>query len=143
MKHNLLKALTFLIVLTLVLQACKKGGPDEPTDPSQASFDIYAAGREGYVAKYWKNGNAVILGTGSGASDANAMAISGGDVHVVGSEINPAGIYVAKYWKNGVAISLTDGSRNAFANDVFIQGNDVYIAGQELAPGKTTYQAKY
>lgn len=143
MKHHLRKALMLLITLAIVFPACKKRTTDETAPPEPSAFDIYAAGREGYVAKYWKNGKVVNLGSGTGSSDANAMAISGNDVHIAGFEINASGKYVAKYWKNGVSTSLTDGSRDAFANDIFIQGTDVYIAGQEIAPGKSTYQAKY
>jgi hypothetical protein len=141
MKIHVQRAFVFLIALT-TFSACKKKH-DDPIPPPSAPFDIYAAGREGYVAKYWKNGNAVTIGGSTGASDANAMVVAGADVHVAGFEINAAGRYVAKYWKNGVSTSLTDGTRDAFANDIFIQGNDVYVAGQEIAPGRSTYQAKY
>ncbi|MCX2473450.1 hypothetical protein OQZ33_03810 [Pedobacter sp. MC2016-05] len=140
MKQPIQYALLFLILITL-FTSCKKRSREDL--PDSAPFDIYAAGREGYVAKYWKNGNAITLGRGSGSSDANAMVVSGSDVHIAGYEINAAGKYVSKYWKNGTAISLTDGTRDAYANDIFIQGNDVYIAGQEIANGRTTYQAKY
>ena len=144
MKHHLRTALILLITLTIAFPACKKRTTDEPVAPPESSaFDIYAAGREGYVAKYWKNGKEVNLGNGTTSSDASAMAIAGNDVFIAGFEINASGKYVAKYWKNGVSSALTDGSRDAFANDIFIQGNDVYIAGQEIAPGKSTYQAKY
>mgnify|MGYP006214036029 FL=1 len=112
MSQHLRTALLFLITFSIALPACKKKTIDEPTPPDP--FDIYAAGREGYVAKYWKNGKAVNLGRAGVSSDANAMVIAGNDVHIAGYEVNASGKYVAKYWKNGVSTPLTDGSRDAF-----------------------------
>lgn len=111
------------------IQCSKNDDNDETSNPTEAT--VYSAGREGYKAKYWKNGNAVLLGQGSGSSDVRGMTVVGDDVHNVGFEINSNGKYVAKYWKNGVATDLTDGSRDAYANDIFISGNDVYIAGRK------------
>ena len=123
---------------------CRSSDDTNESDPANSNEPtVYAAGRENYKAKYWKNGTAVVLGKGAGSSDVNGMAIVGDDVYNVGFEINANGKYVAKYWKNGIATDLTDGSRDAYANDIFISGNDVYIAGQEMKPGETTYAAKY
>jgi hypothetical protein len=121
---------------------CRNNDNTDDTANSSEST-VYAAGREGYRAKYWKNETSVLLGQGTGSSDVYGMTIKGDDVHNVGYEINAAGKYVAKYWKNGIATNLTDGSRDAYANDIFISGNDIYIAGQEMKPGETTYEAKY
>lgn len=142
-----MKSLFYIASFTLftgiaVIQCRDSSGDiEDSTDP--AGPTVYAAGREDYKAKYWKNGKAVVLGKGSGSSDATGMAIVGDDVHVVGYERNSNGKYVARYWKNGVATDLTDGSRDAFANDIFISGNDIYIAGQEMKPGEATYAAMY
>ena len=133
---------SFVLFTGMTIVQCRdsSGDMEDTTDP--AGPIVYAAGREDYKAKYWKNGNAIALGKGAGSSDARGMAIVGEDVHVVGYEVNSTGKYVARYWKNGVATDLTDGSRNAFANDIFISGNDIYIAGQEMKPGEA-YVAKY
>ncbi len=134
---------SILLLLGLTAIQCSDTNRDDDDLTSSDRSTVYAAGREDYKAKYWKNGKPVPLGTGSGSSDATGMAVVGNDVHVVGYEINANGKYVAKYWKNGVATDLTDGSRDAFANDVFISGSDIYIAGQEMKPGETVYAAKY
>lgn len=134
---------SFLLFAGISAVQCQDGSGDMEDATDASGPIVYAAGREGNEAKYWKNGNAVALGKGSGGSDAKGMAIVGDDVHVVGYEVNSNGKYVARYWKNGVATDLTDGSRNAYANDIFISGNDIYIAGQEMKPGGVTYEAKY
>ena len=73
--------------------------------------DVYVAGWEGDyyspVAKYWKNGQAVTLGTSP--SFAWSIAIFGTDVYVAGG-IGGWGNSVAVYWKNGQAVSLPNGS---------------------------------
>ncbi|WP_294204117.1 hypothetical protein [Chryseobacterium sp. sg2396] len=133
-----------LLLLTGVatIQCRNNNGEDEDAINENAQT-IYAAGRENYKAKYWKNGTGISLGKSAGSSEVMDIAIAGNDVYTVGYEANAAGKYVARYWKNGVAVDLTDGSRDAFANGIFISGNDVYIAGQELKPGESTYAAKY
>lgn len=134
---------SFLLLTGITTIQCRDSNGDMEDATDASGPIVYAAGREDYKAMYWKNGNAVSLGKGSGSSDATGMAIVGDDVHVVGYEVNSNGKYVARYWKNGVATDLTDGSRDAFANDIFISGNDIYIAGQEMKPGEATYAAKY
>lgn len=103
--------------------------------------DIYAAGSfwngTVTVATYWKNGKSFKLTDGTKPAIANAIAVLGDDVYVVGIESNMVGnenagsIQIAKCWKNGVEIPLTDGKNYSEANDITIVGNDVYIAGKE------------
>lgn len=61
MKKQIQTALLFLTVI-ISFSACKKKSK-EPLPPETNRVDIYAAGREGNVAKYWKNGNPVTLGS--------------------------------------------------------------------------------
>jgi hypothetical protein len=74
--------------------------------------DVYVAGSENNVAKYWKNGQAITL---PGGTSASSIAIVGSDVYVAGYEYNGS-VSVAKYGKNGVAIPLTDGTKNCQCN---------------------------
>ncbi|HEX6848182.1 MAG TPA: PKD domain-containing protein [Chitinophagaceae bacterium] len=113
--------------------------------------DIYVAGtknelmRNDYSAKYWKNGQAVLLGDAAGAS---SIVVRGVDVYVAGWKWVPTGsgaIAVANYWKNGQAVSLSDGTKEAYANCMILSGSDIYVAGQEAASSMpySNYIAKY
>jgi hypothetical protein len=92
--------------------------------------------RHAYIAKYWKNGQAINLSDGTKYAHANSIVVVGSDVYVAGQEMNEANFYqaeyLAKYWKNGVAVSLTNGtSLGANAISIAVSGNDVYVAGHE------------
>jgi hypothetical protein len=99
------------------------GGGSESQPPLPAVTDVYTAGYElndagAQIAKYWKNGQARILGAGVNGSIANSIAVSGNDVYVAGLENNGTED-VAKYWKNGVPVELTDGTNRSYANSIF------------------------
>ncbi len=64
--------------------------------------DVYVAGYEGEVAKYWKNGVAVSLTDGTNKAQVDDITVYNGDVYIVGFEDNSSGIRVGKYWKNGL-----------------------------------------
>src|SRR5690242_13908134 len=102
------------LAATIFLQlfACKKGLVESKDDSllneskqrSSASIltthDIYVAGSEGGVAKYWKNGVGVTL---SGGTQAYGITVVGSDVYVCGEGLNPiTNIPNAVYWVNGV-----------------------------------------
>lgn len=98
--------------------------------------DVYVAGAEDgtaeavpmspSVAKYWKNGEEVILTPGW----ANSIFVIGGDVYVAGVGYNGTGL-VATYWKNGVPAKLGDGTTDSHAYGIVVSGGDVYVVGTE------------
>jgi len=105
--------------------------------------DIYMAGQENSVAKYWKNGQQVSLSSSPSTNSlATSITVIGNDVYVAGWE----GDYLnynsnkAKYWKNGQEVSLT-GATGSGANSIAVNGNDVYVAGWEINGSGT--DAKY
>ncbi len=130
----------FLIVC-ISFSSCKKDEDD--SDAQDSGVDVHVAGREGYVAKYWKNGKGQMLGLGTRSSDALGLFVSGNDVFACGWEMNSEGKYVARYWINGEGTDLTDGRRDAMAYDMVLVGEDLYIAGREMVEGGSTWIAKY
>ena len=103
------------LVILLALIAFSFSACYEGVLHQKAVRAIYVAGREGNVAKYWKNGLATSLTNGVNVASAESIFVSGNDVHVVGHEFN--GTYnVAKYWKNGIVTNLSDGTSSADAS---------------------------
>jgi hypothetical protein len=88
--------------------------------------DVYVAGWQrsspAWTAKYWKNGDAVIL---PDAVSATSIFAYDGDVYVSGYQYRNME-YEAKYWKNGEEITLPDGAE---ANSITVSGDDVFVAG--------------
>ena len=81
-RKNLFHYYFAVLVLPVLFAACRKKHDDKPA--LQPDKDVYAAGRDKYVATYWKNGAAVTLGKGTGGSDANGIAMLGNDIYVAG-----------------------------------------------------------
>ena len=114
-------------------------------DMAIADGDVYVTGNasggpgELAVARYWKNGVSVDLTSGPEQHLPNGIAVSGGNVHVVGTM---GGKYrtIAKYWKNGVETILSPSSYHSNAEDVAVLGNDVYIVGN-VADSLSYYSA--
>jgi predicted RecA/RadA family phage recombinase len=132
----------------------KNGIPNNLTDGSTSAYassiaisgnDVYVLGvqydgapyGQGYrygVIKFWKNGTVVRVTDGSADATGAAIAVSGNDVYIAGTEydgiiVNGFHRGVAKYWKNGVPVVLTDGSAHAVAESIAVNGSDVYVAG--------------
>ena len=95
--------------------------------------DVYVAGfeqHEGMVtAKYWKNGQAVNLLTSPRSVMATAVTASGGDVYVVGYEIEADASSTGKFWKNGALENFSKDVSAAQLSDVEVFNGDVYVAG--------------
>jgi hypothetical protein len=127
-------------LLLLILYACQK---QVVTDASKVStyaskintssrVDVYVAGNEengsGYVAKYWKNGQAVSLTDGTTYAAAYSIFVSGNDVYAcgnVGYVVDAVTSPQAYYWKNGNPVILGAG----YARSIAVSGNDVYVCG--------------
>lgn len=111
--------------------------------------DVYAAGFEGSVAKYWKNGTPVTLTDGKNEAAAASIVVSGSDIYIGGYEYNGSQKQVAKIWKNGIASALSDGTTMANVFQAVVSGGNVYAAGVDqvglINPTtfNPTYQAKY
>ena len=95
---------------------------------------IYIAGFEinssRYIARYWKDGVAIVLTNGTQDAEASSIYAVGTDVYVAGYESNGTK-KVAKLWKNGVATNLSNGTTDAAANAVVVNNNNLYVAGYE------------
>lgn len=132
------KTFTYLSSFLLIscLLSCSLEDHVMPIEP-----DVYVAGFsvEGEVttAKYWKNGNEVVLLSSSSSKVAALeIAVSGKDVHVVGYELAD-GRARGIYWKNNVEVTFRDSTKPYSLRDVKIVGSDVYLAGS-IANGSTT-----
>lgn len=105
--------------------------------------DVYVSGSEKGVAKYWKNGQEVILGNQqSGESWASSIAVVGNNVYVAGGEGDwfTPGSNKAEFWKNGQGLVLNI-EGDAGATSITVAGSDVYVAGWEYSGIMTV--AKY
>jgi hypothetical protein len=83
------------------------------------------------AAVVWENGKARWLTTGKYWASAQAVAVFGKDVYVVGKEFQDSGVSSAMLWKNGEAIRLTQPDHEAEADAVSVSGHDVLVAGYE------------
>lgn len=81
-----------------------------------------------YAGSYWVGDTPHWLGINTIAND---VAISGNDVYVAGSQLNPNGTSVAKYWKNGQEVLLSSVTSQSEANSIVVVGTDVYVAGKD------------
>ncbi len=127
----------------------------EATDITVVGNDVYVSGwdtSDDYVvggvilnrACYWKNGIKTFLSTGmlQYPLKANAIAVSGSNVYVVGNEEIYNGTRPF-YWKNGERTTFSSSSKYSGADDIFISGSNVYIAGWEGAVNEKKETASY
>jgi len=122
-----------LIVVTFLLSlSCKKSNPNSFVDTNR----VYVAGTQqsgtGTLAKYWKNGQAVILSNGIPYANSTSIAVSGTDVYISGNISNNNTSSTSLYWKNGQQVVLADDNYFSLTNGIQISGNDIYVAASEL-----------
>src|SRR5664279_2327176 len=103
MKH--LAGYILIASFVLLLTVCKK------SDSAQSATNIFVAGNESSMPKYWKNGEAILLTGNYTYAQVFSMFVSGHDIYFAGSAIVSGLPYgIAIYWKNGQAIPLSDGT---------------------------------
>lgn len=99
---------------------------------------VYIAGLSNGNAVLWTDGEEQILATGG--AQTTSMAVSDGDVYVVGMAWDNAAIAnVAMLWKNGEPQTLTAG--NSQAKAVTVSEGDVYVVGQQYNTSNWTNNA--
>lgn len=117
---------------TIEIKITQEATDKDGVKPVEKEVDVYVAGLTDVSGKstamYWKNGEAVILGQYN--SSANDIVVTGGNVYVVGDEINE-GIYDAVYWVNDKKMVLGNGTYNSHADAIHVLGTDIYIVGYE------------
>lgn len=88
----------------------------------------------------WKNGVEQILPIPAGhIGAAQAIAVSGSDVYVVGYYITNDATHSrrAMLWKNGVALLLAFNTFDSIATGIALDGTDVYVCGNAVFSGVT------
>lgn len=101
---------TFLLFFTVVTYfTASKKSPVIPIVPVPLGANVYVAGYENKVAKYWKNGVSVVVSDSVNNTNAlaNCIIVAGNDIYLGGyeSETTTPNI-IAKYWKNGKGCKL-------------------------------------
>lgn len=87
------RSASFLFLAAILLQGCgKDDGEPLPTA-------VYAVGRTGSSATYWKNGVAVSLPGTTLTSEGTGIATLGKDVYVCGYQYNPGTNAMATLWE--------------------------------------------
>jgi hypothetical protein len=88
-----------------------------------------------YIPCYWVNGKQNKLPITRTSGTTSAIAVSGRDVYVVGSEKrvfskSSSDVWEAPcYWKNGEKYNLPSAAQWSVARDIVISGGDVHIVG--------------
>ncbi len=122
----MLLRLLIMQALVLVIYSCSKNGSDTGSGDTGVTTIpvVYVAGAvhngTKWVAKYWKDGNAITLTDGTNNAKALSVFVVGTYVYVAGFE-NNGSRDVATYWKNGTAVYLTDGMLSAGALSLYVK----------------------
>lgn len=102
---------------TIITITVEQKGATEGGEIPQLNYDIYIAGGDGDVGKYWKNGDATAVATGSvidiAVSENNIYYISGNNLY-----------------KNGVIQTINGANgKSRTLNTLLLANNDVYVGG--------------
>jgi hypothetical protein len=108
--------------------------------------DVYLAGALAVgngtrIATYWKNDmyGAVALASGGDWSEAEGIALQGGDVFITGYDECPnyGCIPTVKLWKNNeqTVINLTNGTVNAFSSCLAVNDTAEFVGGYQQTAG--------
>jgi hypothetical protein len=105
-------------------------------DVAISGTDVYCTGsltNNGTIAKLYKNGKEVPLGTINHIVDKVSLAVNSNDVYVGYNVENiKAGNYCTPFiLKNGVKTALTNGKTYARIVSLFVKDNNVYALGNE------------
>ncbi len=96
---------------------------------SASAVDIYVAGQMNGLPVYWKNGQAITLGSDQWGFYGSSITVVGSDIYVAATRNELWwNDYAAKYWINGQEVTL---GNYAGATSIAVDGNDVYVAGWE------------
>lgn len=127
-----MKCLIYIFCSVFVLAFINCTKTERPVEQTKQVFIVgseKSPTNDRYIARLWKDGNAVALTSGVSNAEAHAVAVVGEDVYACGSEaISGAGPTVAKLWKNGIAIPLTEGVHSSFASAMSVWNEQVYVA---------------
>jgi hypothetical protein len=108
--------------------------------------DVYLAGALAVgngtrIATYWKNdeNGAVALASGGDWSEAEGIALQGGDVYITGYDECPnyGCIPTVKLWKNNeqTVVNLTNGTVNAFSSCLAVNDTAEFVGGYQQTAG--------
>lgn len=126
--------IVFSMVTTVAFMSCQKEFPPIFKDDGKSGKPVvFVAGweraeKEPYsIAKYWINGQEVVLSDGTIDAEANSIFVKGNNVYAAGEDRG------AVYWKNNTEIKLLSiapfVSGSSSATSIYVTGNDVYVAG--------------
>jgi len=117
------KLITTLVLLVL---ACALSFAQRTPQVHIVGWEAKTSWGEDTEAIYWLNGNRTVLPKTSDSAMANAIAVSGSNVHIVGRDGHEA-----IHWLNGYRIVLPKTSDSAAAYAIAVSGSNVYIAGYD------------
>lgn len=126
---------TILLFNLLQLSSCSKDDDQTNNPIIENQVDVYVTGTKDKKACYWKNGQIVILESGTFPyTEANKIIVSNGNVYVLGLAREP-NKHSNLFWKNGILTNLqttlasADEKLSTFGIDMEVAGNDVYFIG--------------
>jgi hypothetical protein len=125
--------LVLLIGVAVSTTSCKSDPGSILKDGHSGKPIVMVAGYSGtnganHVAKYWEDGQEVVLSNETNDAYANSIFVSGSDVYIAGTEATSE-TQSPVYWQNNTETKLPIKSGYGNANSVYISGGNSYIAG--------------